>query len=98
MPLALAAASLGLVLARSAAFGQFLSGGGRNRLAIALNDQHLAIALGQRTGTQPDLSRSSQPQNPPLDRRGGRCPAQEHAAQFAGQTETQTRGQPTEPT
>jgi hypothetical protein len=98
MALALTADRLGPVLARPAPFGQFRVGGGGNRLAVAFDHQYLAIARGHRAGTVPDLRRPSQTLNPRRDGRGCRCPAQEHAAQIAGQTETQAGGQPAEPT
>ncbi len=85
-------------LAGRAALVQLLFGGGGNGLAVALQDQHLAIPFRQRRSAEVGMGGPPQPQDPLLDRGGGRRPAQEHTAQFGGQTVAQAGAEPTEPT
>src|ERR1700677_5071815 len=63
MPLAVAAA-LGPGLARLASFLQFLVGSGGNRLAVALDDEHLAIAFRQRPAAEPGIGEPAESENP----------------------------------
>src|SRR4051794_6086658 len=72
-------------------------GGGGDRLAVALDDQHVAVVLGQGTVAEVDISRTGQTQDPLLDRRARRGGPQEHPPEFAGDLEADPGGQPAEP-
>src|SRR3954447_16621148 len=76
---------------------QLLIGGGGDRLAVDLDDQHVAVALGQGAVAEEDVGRPAQAQDPLLDRRGRRRGPQEHLPEPAGDPEAHPGGQPTEP-
>src|SRR5690349_602409 len=65
----------------AAAPRQFLLGGRGDRLAVDLDDQDVAVILGQGTLAQIDVSGPGQAQDPLLDRRGRRCRPQEHPSE-----------------
>src|SRR5512135_2039056 len=95
MPLTLAAL---LVLSPwAAAPRQFLLGGRGGRLAVDLDDQDLALVLGQGALAHVGISGPGQAQAPLLDRRGGRRRPQEHPPELAGDPEAHPGGQPAEP-
>ncbi len=95
MPLTLAAFSTSRL--RLAAACQLLVRGRRDRLAVDLDDQHVAVVLGQGAFAQEDIGRPGQAQDPLLDRRGRRRGPQEHPPESAGDLETHPGGQPAEP-
>src|SRR5262249_51017517 len=76
---------------------QLLLGGRGGRLAVDLDDQHLAIVPGQRAVAEVDVRGPGQPQHPLLDRRGRRRGPQEHPPEAAGDVEADPGGQPAEP-
>ena len=95
MPLALAAP---LVAGpRAAPPRQLLLGGRGGRLAVDLDDQHLAVVLGQGAVAEVDVGGPGQAQDPLLDRRGRRRGPQEHPPESAGDPEAHPGGQPAEP-
>src|SRR5262249_60321443 len=57
---------------------QFLLGGRGGRLAVDLDDQHVAVVGGHGAVAEVDVRGSRQPQDPLLDRRGRRRGPQEH--------------------
>ena len=95
MPLTLAAAVL--LAPRPAAPRHLLVHGRRDRLAVDLDDQHVAVARGQGAFAHVNISRPCQTQDPLLDRRGRRRGPEEHPPEPAGDLEAHPRGQPAEP-
>src|SRR5262249_50743494 len=96
VPLALAAAGLGPP--RAATFGQLLGGGGGDSVAVALDDEHVAVPFGQWAAAEVGSGGPAQPHDPALDGRGSRRPVQEHAAHLTGEAEAQSCRQSAEAT
>src|SRR5512135_1202896 len=95
MPLTLAAVFV--MSPWAAAPRQFLLRGRGGRLAVDLDDQDLALVLGQGALAQVHRSGPGQAQDPLLDRRGRRRRPQEHPPESAGDLEAHPGGQPAEP-
>jgi hypothetical protein len=98
-PMALTAAVAAAPVARpwTAPARQFLCRGRRYRLAIDLDDQHLAVVFGQGAVAEIDVGGPRQAQDPLLDGRGRRRGPQEHLPEAAGQPEAHPGGQAAEP-